>query len=115
MWTDVLTSNQYYEVSKERSDWKNNTRRDAAALKEATASRHAVNVEESLALVEESKVALEALSAPVDMSKLKVDYPEALIYSKGKIPEKGPKTVQGISWKNCCIQINLNCFHLMLK
>ena len=52
MWTDALTSDQAYKVIKERSDWSNNTRRDAAALKEATAACHDVKVEGSLALVE---------------------------------------------------------------
>ena len=45
-------------------------------------------------LVEKSKVALESLSALMDVVKLKVYYLEALIRSKGQIIEKGPKSVQ---------------------
>ena len=71
--TDALTSNQVYEVTKESSYWWNNTRRDAAALKEETATRHAPKVEGILALVEEAKVALKDLSAPVYITKMKVD------------------------------------------
>ena len=41
-------------------------------MKEATTARHATNVKGSLALVEEAKVELEALSYPVDVSKVKV-------------------------------------------
>ena len=37
---------------------------------------------------------LEDISSPVDMTKLKVDYLEYMIRSKGQIPEKGPKAVQ---------------------
>ena len=92
--TNALLSDQVYEVSKEMSDCNNNTRRDAAALKEETAARPVANVEGSLALVEEAKVALEDISSPVDMTKLKVDYLEEMICSKGQIPEKGPKAVQ---------------------
>ena len=61
------------------------------ALKEATAARHAARVERSLDLVEEAKLALEDLSSPVEVTKLKVDYLEELIRSKGQNPEKGPK------------------------
>ena len=50
--TDALLRNQVYEVSKEMSDWNNNTRRDAVALKEDTPARPTANVEGSLALVE---------------------------------------------------------------
>ena len=92
--TNALLSDQVYEVSKEMSDCNNNTRRDATALKEETAARPVANVEGSLALVEEAKVALEDISSPVDMTKLKVDYLEEMICSKGQIPEKGPKAVQ---------------------
>ena len=92
--TDALLRNQVYEVSKEMSDWNNNTRRDAVALKEDTAARTTANVEGSLALVEEAKVMLEDISSPVNMTKLKVDYLEYMIRSKGQIPEKGPKAVQ---------------------
>ena len=42
------------------------------AFKKATTARHATNVKGSLALVEEAKVELEALSYPVDVSKVKV-------------------------------------------
>ena len=86
MWTDALTRDQSYKVRIERLYQKNNTRRDAAALKEATAARHAVKVEGGLALVEEASLVFEDLSAPVYMSKLKVDYLEALIRYKGQIP-----------------------------
>ena len=55
-------------------------------MKEETAARHAPKVEGSLALVEESKVALEDLSALADITKLKVDYLEFLICDKGQIP-----------------------------
>ena len=82
MWTDVLTSNQAYEIGKNRSDWSNNTRRDAEALKEATAARHAAKVEGSLALVEEAKVPFRVLSDPVDVAKLKVDYLESMKYHR---------------------------------
>ena len=92
--TNALLSDQVYEVSKEMSDCNNNTRRDATALKEETAARPVANVEGSLALVEEAKVALEDISSPVDMTKLNVDYLEEMICSKGQIPEKGPKAVQ---------------------
>ena len=74
----MFTVGQAYEISKERSDWRNNTRRVAAALKEATAARHAAMVEGRLASVEEGKVTLRALSDPVDVAKLKVDYLELL-------------------------------------
>ena len=57
-------------------------------MKEATAASHTVKVEGGLALVEEAIVAFEDLSAPVDISKLKVDYLEALIRYKGQIPKK---------------------------
>ena len=67
--TNALLSDQVYEVSKEMSDCNNNTRKDAAALKEETAARPVANVEGSLALVEEAKVALEDISSPVDMTK----------------------------------------------
>ena len=93
MWTDALTSDQAYEVSKERSDRRNKTKRDAAVLKEATDTLHAVKVEGSLDLVEEEHVSLEALSALVDVAKLKVNYLEALILSNGQIPYKVPKEV----------------------
>ena len=63
-------------------------------LKEATSARHAAKVEGSLALIEETKVVLEDIYDPVDMAKLKVDYMEALIISKGQILEKGPKAFQ---------------------
>ena len=76
------------------SDWQNNTRRDAAALKEETAARPAANVEGILALVEEAKVELEDISSPVDMTELNVDYLGELIRYKGQIPEKGPKAFQ---------------------
>ena len=45
-------------------------------------------------MVEKSKVALKALSALVDVAKLRVDYLEVLICSKVKILEKVPKAVQ---------------------
>ena len=45
-------------------------------------------------MVEETKVELEALSNLVDVAKLKVDYLEALIRSKGQIPEKVTKAAQ---------------------
>ena len=94
MWIDALKKDQSYEVRIERSDQRNNTSRDAAALKEATAARHAVKVEGILALVEEANVTLEDLSVPMDMYKLNVDYLEALILYKGQIPEKVPYAVQ---------------------
>ena len=53
-----------------------------------------------MTLVEEANVTLEALYDPVDMTKLKVDYLEELIHSKGQIPEKRPKTVQVYQLKN---------------
>ena len=74
MWTDVLTSNQAYEIGKNRSDWSNNTRRDLAALKEATVARHAAKVEVGLALFEDSKLGLEDISSLAGVVKLKVDY-----------------------------------------
>ena len=74
MWTDALTSYQSYEVIKERSDWSNNTRRDLAALKEATVARHAAKVEGGLALFEDSKLGLEDISSLAGVVKLKVDY-----------------------------------------
>ena len=86
MWTDELTGNKSSEVSKERSYKRINTRRYAVELKEATAACHSAKVEENLALVEESKVALKDLSALVDITKLKVDYLECLICDKGQIP-----------------------------
>ena len=43
------------------------------ALKEETAARHVKKVEGILALVEEARMALEAISSPVDVAKLKVD------------------------------------------
>ena len=94
MWTDALTGEQSYKVSKERSDQRINTRRDAVALKEETAACHSAKVEGNLDLVEEARVALEALSDPVDVETLRVDYLEVLIRSKGQIPEKGPNEVQ---------------------
>ena len=48
IWADGLTSNQVYEVIKDRSDWQNNIRRDAAVLKEATDARHSGNLEVNL-------------------------------------------------------------------
>ena len=56
--TNALSIDQVYEVSKETSDWNNNTRRDAAELKEETATCTDAKVEGSLALVEEAKVVL---------------------------------------------------------
>ena len=94
MCKDALTSNQAYEVSKERSDRRNNNRMDAAAVKEATAAHHVAKMEGRLDFVEEANMALEALSTLADMVKLKVDYLEALIRYKGEIPEKGPKLLQ---------------------
>ena len=47
-----------------------------------------------MALVDESNMELEYLYVPVNMTKLKVDYLEEIIRSKGQIPEKGPKAVQ---------------------
>ena len=44
-------------------------------------------------MAEEAKVALEDLSAPVDMIKLRVDYLEDLICFKVQIPEKGQKVL----------------------
>ena len=92
--TNALTSNQVYEVIKERSDLWNTTRRDAAELKEDINAHRAAKVEGILALVEESNVELEYLSSLVDMTKLKVYYLEYLIFYKYQIPEKGPKAVQ---------------------
>ena len=74
MWTDGITIEKVYKVSKERSYWRNNTRRDAAALKEETNVRHATKVEVSLAFPEEAEVAFEDISVPVYMTKLRVDY-----------------------------------------
>ena len=94
MWTDALASNQAYEVSKDRSERRNNTRRDAAALKEATDACFAAKMWGGLELVEEEKVVFESTSALVGVAKLKVYYLEALIRSKGQIPEKLPKAIQ---------------------
>ena len=94
MWTYMLRSDQAYKIRTARLDWRNNTRWNARALKESTAVPHATKVEGRLALVEKSKVALESLSALMDVVKLKVYYLEALIRSKGQIIEKGPKSVQ---------------------
>ena len=55
-------------------------------LKEATAACHAAKVKGSLVLVEEGKVALEALSTRLDLSKLIIDCMEAMIRSKSQIP-----------------------------
>ena len=63
-------------------------------MKEATAVSHAVKLEGGLDLVEEAKVVLEALSAPVDVVKLKVGCLEEMIAFKGQIPEKVPRAVQ---------------------
>ena len=57
-------------------------------MKEATAARHYTKVEGGLDLVKDAKFALKALSARVDVAKLKVDYLEALIRYRGQIPEK---------------------------
>ena len=86
MRTDALTSNQAYEVSKERSYLRNNTRRDDAPLEESTATHHAAKAEGGLALVKKANMALEAISTPVEMAKLNVDYLEELIHSKVQIP-----------------------------
>ena len=56
-------------------------------------------------------MALEDISSPVDMTKLKVDYLEEMICSKGQIPEKGPKAVQVDQLKKL---LDSDPFHLFL-
>ena len=117
MWKDGITIEKVYEVSKERSDWRNNTRRDDSALKEETNVRHTTKVEVSLAFTEEAKVAFEDLSVPVYMTKLSVDYLKELILFKGQIPEKVQKAVQMDQLKKLLYEDPFNLFssHVQMK
>lgn len=94
MWTDALTSDQANEMAKVRNEKRLAKVREATATKENAASKRAKKVADSVALVPEALEALEALTAPVDLSKLTVAHLYALIRSKGQIPDKGKKGIQ---------------------